>query len=142
MDSTKFILKELSKTNKVEIIEFTKKLNPNKSESDLFKNLDDMFEFQNFCILGLVQDERIIGISRMTVRFYSGRQLEVDNFIIDAKIRSQGLGQVFLTLIEEWAKEKGCQTIELNTYVQNSRSHKFYFNSGYSILGFHFQKTI
>ena len=33
-------------------------------------------------------------------------------------------------------------TVELNTYVTNDRSHKFYFNQGYSILGYHFQKEL
>ncbi len=44
--------------------------------------------------------------------------------------------------IELWAKNNDCKTIELNTYVQNEKSHKFYFNQGFHILGFHFQKYI
>ena len=144
MHSNNLILKELSITDKFEILDFTKKLNPNKSESDLHENLVDMFTFHNFYIFGLIQNEKIVGISSawITVRFYSGKQLELDNFIVDTEIRSKGLGQEFLKLIEKWAKAKDCKTIELNTYIQNSRSHKFYFNAGYSILGFHFQKTI
>ena len=46
------------------------------------------------------------------------------------------------TMAENWAKENDCKTIELNSYVQNSKSHKFYYNLGYAILGFHFQKKI
>ena len=144
MNSTHVFLKELTEKDVAEIVKFAKKLNPEKSDNELNQNLMDMFKFKNFHSFGLIQDDRLIRICSgwITIRFYSGKQLEVDNFIIDTEIRSKGLGQEFLKLIEQWAKENSCRTIELNTYVQNSRSHKFYFNSGYSILGFHFQKSI
>ena len=144
MNSTHVFLKELTEKDEVEIVKFAKKLNPEKSDNELSQNLMDMFKLKNFHSFGLIQGDALIGICSgwITIRFYSGKQLEVDNFIIDTEIRSKGLGQEFLKLIEQWAKENSCKTIELNTYVQNSRSHKFYFNSGYSILGFHFQKAI
>ncbi len=68
--------------------------------------------------------------------------MELDNVIVDNTLRSNGLGNRFLELIEKWAIERGFQTIELNTYVGNTSSHKFYFNMGYIILGYHFQKVI
>ena len=77
-----------------------------------------------------------------TVRLYSGKQLEVDNVVIDSSQQSKGLGKLFFEFIENWAKKNEYKTIELNTYVQNSKSHKFYYNLGYSILGFHFWKHI
>ncbi len=44
--------------------------------------------------------------------------------------------------IHQCAKNKGCNTSELNTYVQNYSSHKFYYNHGYQIYGCHFYKTL
>jgi GNAT superfamily N-acetyltransferase len=144
MDQNNISFKELSKLDIEDIVLFAQKLNPTKSKEELDKCINEMFGFNNYYCFGLCQGKKIIGISSgwMTVRFYSGRQIEIDNVIIDDKIRSSGLGRKFIELIEIWAKDKSCKTIELNTYVQNSRSHKFYFNSGYSILGFHFQKYI
>ena len=75
-------------------------------------------------------------------RLYSDKQLEIDNVIIDDSIQSNGYGQLFMNEIESWAILNNCKTIELNTYVQNDRSHKFYFNLGFSILGFHFHKQL
>lgn len=40
------------------------------------------------------------------------------------------------------ARERGCETSELNTYVNNHRSHKFYLNEGYVIKGYHFLKKL
>jgi len=62
--------------------------------------------------------------------------------VIDSLHQSKGLGKLFFGFIENWAKKNEYKTIELNTYVQNSKSHKFYYNLGYSILGFHFWKHI
>lgn len=106
--------------------------------------LSQMFEQPNYICFGVYLNEKLIGISSgwTTVRFYSGKQLEVDNVIIDSHVQSKGIGKQFFQFIENWAKENDYKTIELNTYVQNSKSHKFYFNLGYSILGFHFWKNI
>ena len=78
----------------------------------------------------------------LTVRIYSGKQLEIDNVIIDSAYQSQSFGEQFIQLIEVWAKDNNCETIELNAYVENKRAHKFYFKHEYSILGYHFQKKL
>jgi GNAT superfamily N-acetyltransferase len=103
-----------------------------------------MFSFPTYYCFGIFLDKKLIGISSawITVRLYSGKQLEVDNVVINQNIQSKGYGRLFFEFIENWAKENNCKTIELNTYVQNARSHKFYFGLGYKILGFHFQKQI
>lgn len=137
-------VKILMKEDLSQIINLTKLLNPTISVSDLESRQTQMFEFENYKCFGLFEGDKLIGIASgwITVRLYSDKQLEIDNFIIDNTIQSKGYGKSFLNKIESWAKTNDCKTVELNTYVQNSRSHKFYFNQGYSILGFHFQKDL
>ena len=144
MNLNDVILKELFESDIADIVHLAKQLNPNKSIEVLNISIIEMFRFSNYHCFGLYHNKILVGISScwITVRFYSGKQIELDNVIIDDKYRSSGIGRKFLELIEIWAKERSCNTIELNTYVQNSRSHKFYFNLGYSILGFHFQKHV
>lgn len=123
---------------------YGKQLNPNKTIEELEKGLEQMFQFDNYYCFGLYQNGQLIGISGgwITVRLYSGKQLEIDHFVIDEKTRSNGYGKVFISLLEAWAKENDCKTVELNAYVQSNKAHKFYFQENYSILGFHFQKKI
>ncbi len=106
--------------------------------------LKEMFTYSSYKCFGLFYNENLIGISSgwITVRLYSGKQLEIDNVIIDKTLQSKGLGTIFMNYIEMWAKNNNCKTLELNTYIQNAKSHKFYFNTGFSILGFHFWKQI
>ena len=134
----------LTVENIAEISVLGQQLNPKMTLEQVQNLLSEMFTLPTYRCFGLFLNKKLVGISSgwITVRFYSGKQLEVDNVIIDNSLQSKGLGKQFFEFIENWAKENSCETIELNTYVQNSKSHKFYFNLGYSILGFHFWKHI
>jgi GNAT superfamily N-acetyltransferase len=134
----------LSKNEIAIIAKLGKQLNPKLSEEELQDYLIQMFAFDHYICFGIFQDGQLIGISSgwTTIKFYSGKQLEVDNVIIDEAYQSKGIGKLFFEYIEDWAKKHSYKTIELNTYVQNSKSHKFYFNQGFTILGFHFWKQI
>ena len=127
-----------------EIVMLGCQLNPSIAEEMIRSRAHEMFEYSNYHCFGMTDNEKLIGIMGgwLTTRLYSGKQLEIDHVVVSQSKQSQGLGAKFLKYVEEWAKENGCLTIELNAYVANDRSHKFYFAHGYSILGFHFQKKI
>ena len=103
-----------------------------------------MFSFDHYHCFGIFKDNNLVGLSSgwVTVRFYCGKQLEVDNLMIEPELQSKGYGKILMEYLENWAKDNGCLTVELNTYVFNERSHKFYFNQGYKIIGYHFQKSL
>jgi GNAT superfamily N-acetyltransferase len=138
------LVKILKQENLEQIVKLTRQLNPNMPISELESRQSKMFEFENYKCFGLFENDKLVGISSgwITVRLYSEKQLEIDNVIIDNTIQSKGYGKIFMNEIESWAKINNCKTLELNTYVENDRSHKFYFNQGFHILGFHFQKHL
>ena len=98
----------------------------------------------NYTGFGLFKNDELIGFTSgwTTVRVYCGKQLELDNVIINNTMHSKGYGKWFMDEIEKWAIEQQYETIELNSYVANSRSHKFYFNQDYKIIGYHFEKKL
>ena len=126
------------------IVPLANKLHPHLDAESIRASLAEMFTYPTYYCFGLWQDGKLIAMSNgwITVRIYSGKQLEVDNVIVDPDLRSKGVGKYFFACIQDWAVQHQCKTIELNTFVQNNKSHKFYFNEGYAILGFHFQKLI
>ena len=126
------------------IIPFVKDLNPELEQQSIEQNQKEMFDIANYRCFGLFEFDDLIGISSgwITVRHYSGKQMEIDNVIITQAHRSKGYGKQFIEFIEQWSRDKGCHTIELNTYVTNTRSHKFYYDLGFKILGFHFYKPL
>lgn len=146
MDSTvtPFEFRELTAGDSPAIVPLANKLHPEMDAETFGGHLAEMFKYPTYHCFGLYQKGKLVAMTNgwITVRFYSGKQLEVDNVIVAPDLRSQGVGKYFFACIGQWAREHDCHTIELNTYVQNSKSHKFYFTEGYKILGFHFQKEL
>lgn len=99
---------------------------------------------QNYECAGMYIEGKLIGIAGMwfMTRHYSGKSMEPDHVFITNDFRRKGLGKLFFEWMHNYAKSKGCTTSELNTYVQNFPSHKFYYNEGYEIYGYHFYKTL
>ena len=104
----------------------------------------EMFHYDNYHCFGVTRGRELIGFAGcwVTTRIYVGKQLEIDDFIISGQYQAQGVGKEFLAYVEQWAQSQDCRSIELNVYVTNAGSHKFYFNQGYTIHGYHFQKPL
>jgi len=129
---------------KERVIDLLAQLNPKKESSTIGILIDLMKESSNYNCFALFKNDDLIGISSgwTSVRIYCGKQLELDNVIIDSNIQSKGYGRYFIDAIKKWANQNKYQSIGLNTYVENSRSHKFYFNQDFQILGFHFEHNL
>ncbi|WP_382384823.1 GNAT family N-acetyltransferase [Formosa undariae] len=136
--------RQLQKEELSEIIPLMQKFTDNKHTDGLLtERFTEMFE-QNYECIGVFNDQILIGICGLwfSTRHYSGRSVEVDHVYIDEDYRSKGIGKQFFKWIYDYAKGKGYEAVELNTYVQNHPSHKFYYNEGFNILGYHFVKKI
>jgi len=136
-------IKQIDKENILSIVPLLKTLNTKTPEDLMKERLLEMVQ-QNYECIGLFDEEKLIGICGIwfMTRHYIGKSAEVDHVVIDEKYRNKGLGKFFFTWIHNHLKEKGCNATELNAYVQNTKSHKFYYNEGYDIYGFHMVKIL
>ena len=139
-----FQFKILDKSQINEIIPLVQKLNGNSTSDNILKERFSEMITQNYECAVVYDGELLIGVSGMwfLTRHYAGKTMEIDHVYIDDAYRGKGLGKQFLAWIYNYAKEKKCNTVELNTYVQNYPSHKFYYNEGFQILGYHFLKKL
>ncbi|MBA6153330.1 GNAT family N-acetyltransferase [Gelidibacter maritimus] len=126
------------------IIPLMLKLNHHKISEAVLKQRFAEMVTQNYECAALYDQDKLIGIAGMwfCTRHYSGRSVELDHVIIEDSYRKKGLGKKFMKCIYDYAAQKGFQSVELNTYVQNHPSHKFYMNEGFEILGYHFLKKL
>ena len=138
------ILQPLNTEDIDRILPLVQELNPELNARTIIENQKEMFRLSTYQCFGLFQGDNLIGISSgwITIRHYSGKQLEIDNVIVASKYQSKGYGTQFIELLEQWSREQDCKTMELNSYLTNPRSHKFYFTQGFKILGFHFYKDL
>ena len=125
------------------ILPLVQLLNPTLSPELLQSRLNEM-KSQDFECAGVYEGEKLIAVAGLwlNTRFYSGKTLEPDNVVIHPDYRSKGVGKLLMDWIYAYASRLGCETVELNAYVTNERAHKFWFNQGFKVLGFHFQKLI
>jgi len=126
------------------IIPLVSELTENKfSDSVLKSRFSEMIK-QNYECAVVYNNNELIGVTGLwyCTRHYSGRSVELDHVFIKKDHRNKGLGKKFMDWIENYIMPKGYEAIELNTYVQNYPSHKFYYNQGYNILGYHFLKEL
>lgn len=110
---------------------------------DLQQRFKDMSQ-QNYECAVVINRQEIVGVSGLwfSTRHYIGKSVELDHVFIKPEHRIKGLGKHFMNWIYTYFKQKGVQSMELNTYVQNYPSHKFYYNEGFEILGYHFFKKL
>lgn len=128
----------------LQIIPLLQKIN-HKTPLELLKSRTiEMSKLPHYECIGLYLDDKLIGISGLwySTRHYIGKTVEPDHVIINEDYRGQNLGKKFFKWIYEYTQSKGCEAIELNTYVENRKSHKFYYNEGFEIFGFHFLKVM
>ena len=125
------------------ILPLVQMLNPTLDEALLARRLSEMAG-QGYQCAGAYQNEQLVGICGLWVatRFYCGKYLEPDNVVVHPDFRSLGVGQKLMAWVYDYARTLGCEVVELNSYVGSPRAHKFYFDEGFGILGFHFQKKV
>jgi len=118
-------------------------VNKKTSREILLQRIHEMVK-ENYKCLGIYDNEVLIGICGLwfLTRHYCGKTIEPDHVMIEPHYQSKGLGKLLFEWIFNYAKENGYEASELNTYVNNTRSHKFYYNLGYQIKGFHFVKIL
>jgi len=138
------VFKMVEKESIDEIVSLVQQLNGNKvSDEVLIERFTEMFT-QNYKCAGIYANGKLVGVCGLwfCTRHYSGRSVEPDHVFIDNDYRGKGFGKRFFNWIYNYALSRGCEAVELNTYVTNASSHKFYFNEDFKILGYHFLKKL
>ncbi|MFK7783214.1 GNAT family N-acetyltransferase [Psychroserpens sp.] len=140
--SFRFQILEPSKINN--IIPLIQQLTSHKCSDAILKERFAAMVTENYECAVIYDEDILIGVCGLwyCTRHYAGKTVELDHVFIDESYRNRGIGKQFLNWIYNFVKTKGVNTAELNTYVQNYPSHKFYYNEGFEILGYHFLKTL
>ena len=116
---------------------------PTLAPEELRHRLEAMLPLGYHCIAAFLGD-RIVGVAGywLGVRFWCGGYMDVDNVVVDPKLRSLGIGSQLMDWLHRKAAESGCRIVVLDSYVTYAGAHRFYFREGYQILGFHFTRDV
>ncbi|MDC6364616.1 MULTISPECIES: GNAT family N-acetyltransferase [Flavobacteriaceae] len=136
-----FDIRFLKQEEKDSIVPFLKKLDPTITEETLQERLTMMFQNGYQCV-GVFDGNKLIGISGLWVltKYYIGKHVEPDNVYISNAYQGQGIGNLMMEWIFNYAKSIGCNGTELNCYVDNKAGRRFWEKQGYKLVGYHYQK--
>jgi hypothetical protein len=134
-------IKFISSKNILTILPLLKVINTDTSDIILKQRVKEMTT-QHYKCVGIYLGNALIGISGLwfLTRHYCGKTIEPDHVVIAKEYRNQGLGKKLFEWIYKYAQNNGYEATELNTYIENTKSHRFYENEGYKKLGFHYLK--
>ena len=83
-----------------------------------------------------------VAIWRIIENTYEGRRLYVDDLVSDEVKRSHGAGRMMLGWLETKARALACDVLALDSGVQRTRAHRFYFREGMYISAYCFKKAL
>jgi len=91
-----------------------------------------------------VEQEQVLGVAlwRLIENTADGQRLYVDDLVTDEAQRSKGIGKLLLQHLEQQAKDSGCSALTLDSGVQRTSAHHFYFREGMHITSFCFKKKL
>jgi GNAT superfamily N-acetyltransferase len=118
-------------------------LNPSLSKAVFDLRLQEMMKDGYRCVGGYHEDALIaIAGFKIFTRFWCGKQMDVDNVVVQAEYRQHGVGKNLFAWLEHTAKHEGCDVMVLDSYGHAHAAHRFYHREGFHIEGFHFYKAL
>ena len=138
------IIKELTTIDEMlSNIEVMRFLYPNFTLEKYESYLVEMIP-HNYKQVAVFENEICVAVSGFWsgTKLWSGKYIEIDNFIVHPDHRSKGLGKMMTDYVDALAKETGCTMIVLDAFTGNFTAHRFYYNQGYVPKGFHFLKIL
>nr|WP_294781918.1 GNAT family N-acetyltransferase [uncultured Flavobacterium sp.] len=124
-------------------IEIIKHLYPKLSVEKYENYLLEMIP-HNYTQIAIFENDVCLGLTGCwsATKLWTGKYLEIDNFVVDPEYRSQGIGKMLTDYIEKKALQLNCSSIVLDAFTGNFGAHRFYYNQGYAPRGFHFVKIL
>lgn len=106
-----------------------------KLKYDRFK---DIYKFklqeENSYYIVALEEDNVVGVltSELQEKLHRERlQLFIEDLIVEESKRNNGIGKALIENAVNYAKDNNCEVVELTSYKDNIKAHKFYENNGF-----------
>ena len=98
---------------------------------------------QGYRAVAAFEGTTMVGVSGFWVgtRFWCGRHLDLDNFIVAESHRRAGVGAKLVAWIEATAIAEKCELMGLDVYADSFLAQRFYHRHGFVTTGHHMTKV-
>ena len=113
-------------------------------EEDYLATVRRMETSDGYRLAAVFEGDRIHCVAgyRISEFLSYGKVLYVDDLVTDETVRSRDFGKQILAWLEEEARTNRCRQLQLDSGVQRSGAHRFYFREGMKIINYHFVKDL
>ena len=114
-----------------------------ETEQDFVERVQRQLK-QGYFLAFVESDDEIRAVAgyRFLESLFSGKNLYVDDLVTREADRSRGFGGALLDWLLGQARERDCESLELDSGVQRFDAHRFYFSKRMSISSYHFRIKI
>lgn len=104
-----------------------RQLRDHLTEDQYLAYLADMRD-EGYRLFATFEEDVVVAVAGVVVRtnFYNGRHLFVFDLVTDADHRSNGHGGRLMQFLEEWARERDCESMTLESGLWREDAHRFY----------------
>lgn len=84
-------------------------------------------------VLLAVDGDSVVGLASVYADFLSiryGKRCWLQDLVVTASRRSDGIGALLLAAAADWARERGCTHLELASGAGRKNAHRFYLSQG------------
>jgi len=84
-------------------------------------------------VLVAVEGDAVVGLASVYAVFPSmgfGRRCWLEEMVVTSSRRSQGIGRLLLEAATQWARERGCTHLQLDSALGRKEAHRFFLAQG------------
>lgn len=83
---------------------------------------------EGYRLFAAFERDDIVAVAGVVIRtnFYNGRHLFVFDLVTEADHRSKGHGKRLMQFLKEWARDRNCESMTLESGLWRDDAHRFY----------------
>jgi GNAT superfamily N-acetyltransferase len=116
------------------------------SVDELVRRIDEVQRGAGYRLVGAFEDGEEAAVAVAGFRTGNslawGRYLYVDDLVTREAFRARGYAGALMAWLVEEARRLGCDQLHLDSGTQRHDAHRFYFDHGLHIPGFHFARAL
>lgn len=107
----------------------------------IYQTLIDSSGYFPFIITHNQEEIGFMGIYIQPMLHHCAKVAEVQELIVLPEFRSAGAGKTAITFAKTFAREQGCEGIELTSNLKRKDAHRFYLSNGFAQTHYKFVCT-
>lgn len=126
------------------LFELMSQLRPHLASADAFVEQWRRQVGEGYRLVAMFDDAKAMALAgyRVQENMVHGRFLYVDDLVTDAQARGHGCGRRLMTWLRHQAGTMNCGKLVLDTPLNNSLGHRFYFRCGLLATSLRFNTAI